>query len=399
MLKRKINKNLTFLINTYNKGYRGAVQEGSSRSGKTFSDIDFVIYLCSVHDEPQVINIIKDTYNSFKTTLYDDFSKRLNDYNLHNPFEISKEVSSFKIFNHKINFLGADKPSKFHGASSDFNWYNESLDISNAVFDQSEMRCRKFWWMDYNPKVSLHYVYDKIIPRDDVRFLHSTFLDNPYISKAELNKILSYEPTHPEDRSLPEEERRQHPANIDQGTADDYMWGVYGLGKRMSRTGLVYPNVTWVDEFPDYERIGYGLDLGFTNSPSSLTKATVIGNKIYAECLIYTPTEHPKDLAVLLDALGLRDQAIWCDSAHPIFIAKLNQMGFKVFAIKKTPIMDGIGLVKMFDIHLIKNHHVQKEQENYSMREVNGIPLDEPVKAHDHFWDSLRYNVMANFRT
>jgi phage terminase large subunit len=383
-MQRRLNSNLVQIFKAYRNGKRGIILEGSSRSGKTYSTMDFLFYIYSHTKRPTVTNIIKETYNSFKTTLYDDFSNRINSLALPNPFDRSKEVSTFKLWNHKINFLGADNPSKFHGAGCDFLWLNEMLDIDRPIFDNAEMRCRKFWIGDYNPSVSIHYVYDNVIPRDSVSFYKSTFRENPYISRPELQKILSYQPT---------------PENIRQGTADDYMWAVYGKGERMSRTGIVYRNVTWVDSFPtDYDRVGYAMDLGFTNSPSSLSKVTTEGNNLFAECLFYEPTETPEEMAVLLNGLGLADQHIWCDSAHPVFIAKLNSLGFKIFAIRKTPIMDGIALVKKWKLHFVRNRHVQKEQENYSMREVNGIPIDEPIKKHDHFMDSLRYNVMANFR-
>ena len=165
-----------------------------------------------------VFNVVKETYNSFKTTLYDDFSKRLKHIRIkliHSSG--AKEVATFKIFNHKVNFLGADKPSKFHGASCDYLWINESLDVARAIWDQAEQRCRIFWWMDYNPSVTIHYVFDNIIPRKDVRFIKTTYLDNPFISKAELRKVLSYEPTHPDDRHLPIKKRRPHPTNINEG--------------------------------------------------------------------------------------------------------------------------------------------------------------------------------------
>lgn len=120
--------------------------------------------------------------------------------------------------------MGADRPEKFHGASSDYFWINESLDVSQQIFDQLEQRCRKFWWMDYNPKYHEHWVYDRVCKRPDVSLFHSTFLDNPNISPKEKNKILSYDPTNE--------------ANVRSGTADDYMWRVYGLGLRGSnKTG------------------------------------------------------------------------------------------------------------------------------------------------------------------
>ena len=380
---RRYNKNLLFLIEQYQKGAAGVILEGSSRSGKTWSSIDFIIYLCSLFDDPITVTIVKETYNSFKSTLYRDFKRRLNDFGLDNPFERAKEISSFKIFNHTIQLMGADNPSKFHGLGSDFVYFNEMIDIPRAIFDQAEQRCSRFWWGDYNPSASVHYIYDNIIPRDDVAFLKTTFKDNPYISEPERRKILSYEPT--------EENKRQ-------GTADDYMWSVYGLGERKSKSGVVFDNITWIDKFPEYERIGYALDLGFTTSPTVLTKATTIGNDLYAECLIYEPTEKPEDLSKMLYALGLENEVLWVDSAHPLFIGGLMNLGHRVFAIKKTKIIDGISMVKQYNLNIVRNRNVIKEAENYVWRTINDIPLDEPIKGFDHFWDSLRYNVLANFR-
>jgi hypothetical protein len=118
----------------------------------------------------------------------------------------------------------------FAGVSCDYFYMNEVLDIARSAFDASEQRCRKFWWADYNPKYTEHWMYDNVIPRPDVSYLKTTFLDNPHISQTELNKILSYEPTHPEDRHLAEELRRPHPTNITNGTADKFNWAVFGCG-------------------------------------------------------------------------------------------------------------------------------------------------------------------------
>lgn len=386
MENRQYNKNLLFLIDCLNNDKRGAILEGSSRSGKTFSSIDFIMGLCSNYESPLTINIVKETYNSFKTTLYDDFSRRLDDYGLDNPFERSKEIHTFKIFNHKINFLGADVPSKFHGASADFYWFNEMLDIPKSIFDQCEMRTRIMFWGDYNPSVSLHYIYDNIIPRDDVGFLKTTFKDNPYISKHEKNKILSYEPN-------------DH--NRKQGTADDYMWKVYGLGERMSRTGLVFPNVTWIDKFPDdVDQIRYGWDIGYTVDPSALVRGAVNGNDLYLELLIYEPTENASVAAPLIKAAVPDINYLVSDSADPGFIVDLCLLGVPTTGIKKYPgsIKHGISVLKSYNIHIVKNHNAQKEQENYAYREINGISLEEPIDKFNHFWDAARYLAMFWFR-
>ena len=71
-MAKKINPNFRYLRNSwinqkYNSedelvsGKRGVTLRGSSRSGKTISSIDFLIYLCTRHEENCVINIVKET--------------------------------------------------------------------------------------------------------------------------------------------------------------------------------------------------------------------------------------------------------------------------------------------------------------------------------------------------
>ena len=379
------NKNLTHLINSYQDGQRGAVLEGSSRSGKTFSSIDFLLGLCSIPGVSNlVIYIIKETYNSFKTTLYNDFNVRLPMHGIPSPMANVKDIQSFNLFDSRVYMIGADQPSKFHGAGCDFFWINESLEVSQDIFNQLEQRCRQFWWMDYNPKTSLHWVFN-LEKRDEVSFCHSTVKDNPSIPYWELQKILSYEPII---------------QNITNGTADDYMWQVYGLGKRASPEGVVFKNVTWISEFPgDLDKIAYGLDFGFTSSPSSIVKVGVRGRDMFIESMFYTPTENADILAEPLAKI-IGSNHIWADSAERGMISDLKIKGLKVLAAKKWPgsIRYGIDFLKRFKLHLVKNTDLRKEQENYKWRTVGGIQLDEPIDDFNHIWDAVRYASVAEFR-
>jgi len=155
----------------------GLLLEGSSRSGKTTAAIDFQVMLTSTFETNATINVIRDTYNSFKTTLYDDYAKRLSDFGIvDNPFLRKQEISTFKLFGNRVNFLGADGDlSKFMGAGSDYVYFNEVLDIPKEVFDQATMRCRKFWFADFNPKYADHYIFNSVMPRSDVGYLKTTY--------------------------------------------------------------------------------------------------------------------------------------------------------------------------------------------------------------------------------
>ncbi len=379
-MKRQINPNFIFLRKSFKEGKRGAVLEGSSRSGKTWSSVDFVFWL-SRHKQKYTINIIKETYNSFKTTLYEDFNRRFEMLNLASPFDGVKEISSFWMDKMKINLIGADKSSTKHGVGADFVWFNEMLDVQKSVFDQSEMRCRHFWWCDYNPKVTDHWVYDQVCQRDDVAFLKTTFLDNPFISSMEKNKILSYEDI---------------PRNRLNGTVDKYMWEVYGLGKRCARQGIIFPNVIWEDKFPDnQDYVVYGMDFGYTNHPTCIGRCCIIGMDLYAECLLYQPTETFEVLKPLYDAIV--DPNCYCgaDSADPGMIRKFRDSGYNVFGVRKYPgsVKNGIDTLKGYRIHLVRNKDVRKEQENYVWQEINGILTNEPEDKHNHFFDQLRYSI------
>lgn len=392
---------MQFLHDNFHKeGISGVVQEGSSRSGKTWSDIDFLVWLTSTVETDATINIIKETYNSFKTTLYEDFNRRFPMFGLQSPFAERQEVRSFKLFGNKINLLGADSDTVYHGVGCDYFWINESLDVDKNIFDQSEQRCRKFWWMDYNPKVTEHWVYDRICNREDVGFIRTTFLDNPGISSMEKKKILSYEPTHPDDRDKPVKKRRPHPTNILNGTADDYMWNVYGLGLRSSPEGVVFQHVNWIseDELPDLERWYYGMDFGFTNDPSTLVKGGVQGNNLYLQKLFYEPTDSGDLVAELIDKLRLKSAVIWADSANSGMISYLRRKFYKVFAVEKPPgsINYGISLLKNYKIHIVDCPEWRREQSGYKYRVVNGISLDEPIDGYNHLWDAARYLAMAN---
>lgn len=389
MQKRAINPNLALLVKAcseqcYNDdeeliaGRRGVVLEGGSRSGKTWAWIDFIIWICTNVETNCTINIIRDTYNSFKTTIYNDLKQRLSDYNLENPFLDKKEVKSFKIFGNTINLLGADKVSTFLGAQCDYAIFNEANNIQKEIFDQQEQRCKKFWVSDYNPSSTFHYIYNNIIPRDDVGFLRTTLLANPFVSIQEKKKILSYEPTA---------------FNIKQGTADDHLWRCYGLGLRSSPRGLVFPNIIWIDKLPvDLDNLGYGLDFGYTNDPLSFSIHGTKGKNMYSENLIYEPIENADLIIEMFERLGVeRHLPIYADNADNTTIAELCDAGYNVFGLKKLRVKQGIAQVKNYKQHFVINNNIKKEQENYKYREINGKQLEEPIDKFNHFFDDLRY--------
>ncbi|MCC9016933.1 phage terminase large subunit [Flavobacterium lipolyticum] len=409
-------------------GYRGAGLEGSSRSGKTWSGIDIIIWLCLFY-EPKgcTINIYRETYNEFKTTLYDDFKRRLDDYGLPNKFKDNDEIKSFKIGNSKIFFIGDGK----HGGGCDYAFFNEVMFIKKSVFDQVKMRCRKFWWADYNPSFTEHWFFDSVLNRPDVAFLRTTFKDNKFISAQERNEILITEPWKPGSYIVkdgviqcynketnkveplsPTNQPLPHPENIRNGTADESYWRIYGLGLRGAMKGLIFPFVKWIDKFPEDKAPIYPNDFGFTTDPNTLVKYAEDEYNIWIEPLSYEPIETPEALSMLLESLGIdkSKDIIPCDSADKYtgenkgtveMVKGLKKLKWiNAYKISKTKsVMFWLASMKKKKIHIVKNHlykEALKEQQNYKMREIAGISINQPLDKFNHIWDSARYGHIAH---
>jgi len=314
----------------------GCLLEGGSRSGKTYSSIDFLVWVCSTHSN-LTINIIKETFNSFKTTLYRDFNTRLPQFGISSPFSDKSNVSTFKLWDNQINLLSADNESVYSGVGSDLFWINESLDVSQQVHDQSEQRCERFWWHDYNPKVTEHWVYDRLASRSNVGFLVSTLLDNPYIPKMGKLKILSYDPSNP--------------VNVKEGTADDYMWNVYGLGLRSAPEGLIFQHVTWIDKMPPLNQLYYAMDFGSVD-PTVLVVGGKKDKNAYYQKIFSEPTDNPDRIIQLLEENNISKKAIiHADSASAGNISYLRRKGWMVIPTAKIEVVEGLGIMKNYHTH------------------------------------------------
>lgn len=419
----------------------GAELEGSSRSGKTTASIDFISLVCTRYETSATFNVIRETYNSFKTTLYDDFNKRLTAFGLPNPFASRQEVSSFKLFGNKINLLGADSASKFLGAGSDYVYFNEKLDIPEEVVKQAILRCRKFWWGDFNPKYDDSYVFTKYLSRKDVHHLRTTYNDNHFISPNERLTIEGYQPVEASKIAVflgseSEDETKKHTAiirakqydceknpdkypaadvlelkrcqyNERTNTADPYMWAVYGRGERRSPEGIIFPKVTWVKEFPkNCEKIYWGLDFGYTMSPSVLVKVGILGRELYAQVMFYQPTPSPNELLPLLAQFITKEDTVWADPSGDDggrgMITECRRAGYRVFGANTYPgsIKYGISILKKYNLCLIDCQQWRTEQSGYrkATAKVNGslVTLDNPIDDKNHAWDATRITALSN---
>lgn len=425
-------KNYAYLVNNYNEikyegdklisGKKGIILEGGARSRKTYSFIDFLVYLCLYKVNNKTIIILRDTYNSFHTTLFTDLETALDEFRLKNPFKTSQQVTQLKIRNNRIHFKGADNPNNAAGAPSFLLYFNEMLPIPKDIIMNYIMRCSGMWVGDFNPSVTEHWVFNKLIPRPDVGHLRTTFKDNPLCPVGMKIEIMGYEPWLPGSYEIKNDtlyyndklidsknQPPPHPENAKNGTADVFMWKVYGLGLRGAMQGVIFENVEYIDEFPEEMAFSYGLDFGFTTDPCTLVKSAEDDKNIWIELLCYEPIETPEEIDLFMEKIG-------CDKLIPItadssdkytgenkgtveMVKGLRKFGWKISKVNKTKsVMYHLLSMKKKKIHIINNHLVKfakVEQQNYKMKEIGGVFINQPIDAFNHMWDASRYRHMA----
>lgn len=384
--------NLEFLLkefsfeNANNSIKQGFVLEGGSGSGKTYDIINFLLIYCQTnYNKNKDILIFRETFADLRKTVLKDFEKILRAYNLFedDSFHRSAPVC-YSFMGNKIYFTGLDSVGS-HGERHDVIWGNEGMELNHEAWKQLNQRCNEVFITDYNPSYTNHWIYDSLITRPDTKFFRSTLLQNYFLPEGQRKEILSYEPTA---------------ENIKNGTADDYMWKVYGLGLRSAPKGAIFPHVNWIEKMPEGNYF-FGLDFGFSNDPSALTKICLHGNDLFVELLIYEPIDSAIVLAEAIRNCGITTEMITADTSdkyNDVEMCKdLRNLGINIKKTSKAKgILHRIGLLKKHKINIVYNLNAKREQENYKWREVNGINVNEPIDKFNHFWDSLGYGYMGN---
>lgn len=367
--------------------------EGSSRSGKTFDTFDFLYDICAAGDRAYSIYVYRETLCDCKEKALGDFKKKLQLRGVYNPDAMTGEkiLPEYKIGGSVIRFRGLDKTDVKEGHDCDIIYFNEMLDgMSKAQYENITMRCTLMVIGDWNPKYKEHWVFN-MEGRPDTIFTRTTYKDNPFCPAGVRTTIESYEPT---------------PKNIAAGTADEYRWKVYGLGQRAAQEGLIFPNIDWIDEFPDdLEYTAFGMDFGFTDDPTAIVRVGARGHDLYIHERFYAPVDDPDVLYKIVEPI-VGKRYVFADSSdkyarNPIgMVQSLQARGINIYKVKKRPdsIVDGIAYMKNFRMRCVRTRNMLNEANSYVWETINGMKTGRPVDKNNHLWDAARYAVLAVFK-
>ena len=370
MTKPKIQTNIVYkhLTNTDKKII---VEQGGTRSGKTYNIILWIIFNYCAQNNGKVITVCRKSFPSLRATVMRDFMSILQTYDVYQEANHNKSNSEYHLFGNLVEFISLDMPQKIRGRKRDLLFVNEGNELYYEDMQQLLFRTQDKIILDFNPSDEYHWIYDKLITRDDCAFFKTTYLDNPFI----------------EDSIKLEIERLRD--------TDEQYWQIYGLGERSSSRSTIFTYAE-VNQIPvDANLIAYGMDFGYTNDPTTFVSVYSEGHNLYIKEHLYRTQMTTSDISLFLKEEKLLGNPIYADSAEPRLISELRRMGHNIFpSIKgKDSINAGIDLLKRYKIHILaSSSNAISEFRNYKWKEDrSGALVNIPEDKHNHIIDPCRY--------
>ena len=370
LIKLKTNKVFKQLENSTAKI---VVQQGGTRSGKTFNILLWIMFAYCQRNEGKIITICRKSFPAVRGTVMRDFFQILRDHDIYSEDFHSKSNNEYILNGNTIEFISLDMPQKIRGRKRDLLFANEANELTQEDWTQLLFRTSEKVILDYNPSEEFHWIYDQVLPRKDVEFYQTTYKDNPFLGdviKEEIERL--------------------------RGVDENY-WRVYGLGERGTARSLVYTFTTCKEIPKEAKLVSYGLDFGYSSDPTSLVRTYLLEDNMYVDELLYRTGMTNQDIANEMKVLGLdRSNEIYADSAEPKSIEEIYRMGWNVKPTIKGSINIGIDIIRRYKLHATESSfNLIKELRNYKyIEDKNGHMTNKPVDNFNHALDALRYSVV-----
>jgi phage terminase large subunit len=360
-----------------NPEYRNYVFQGSSRAGKTYNIVLWLV-INILNQENKVYSIVRKTLPALKGSVLRDLKEILLKLNLYDSNKWHSVDGYVEIGSNIIEFFSLDSEEKVRGRKRDICFINEATEITYDEYVQLSLRTSEKMILDFNPSLWQSWLYD-LEKQEDTFYTITTYKDNVFLPQQQVEEI----------------EKLQH--------RDPNLWRVFGLGQKGIPTRVVFNHQQYYDELPKSAKLlGYGVDIGY-NDPNTLVRVYKDGDSIYCEELLYLRNTTSSDLIYKIKdlKLNLTDDFI-VDSAAPQAIQEMSRAGINAKPVKKDTILSGIDQIKRsnFFVHKDSKNLIEELNSYVWKSDKNGNNLDEPEDKNNHLLDALRYvlqmKVMRN---
>lgn len=305
----------------------------------------------------------------------------------------------------KIIFRGADDPVKIKSIKvskfpiaflwieelAEFKTEDEVTTIENSVL-RAELPNGLFYafYYSYNPpKRKQSWVnkkYESQLIPDNTYVHHSTYLDNPYISKAFKDEA--------------EEVRRKSQQKY------DWEYGGKAIGSGVVPfDNLVFRKIT-DDELRTFDNIRQGIDWGYGNDAFSFGRwhYDKTRRKLYALDELYGVKIHNREAAKWIKERGYHDVMTIADSAEPKSIDEMKTYGIRIKGARKGPGSVEYGEKWLDDLEEIvidpdRTPNTAKEFEDIDYQtDADGNPKSKLDDTNNHSIDQVRYAMEGDMR-
>lgn len=349
----------------YNNEARFIINEGGSRSSKTYSLCQLIMVYC-LQNPQKVVSIIRKTFPALRATAMRDFLEVLKEAGIYDKASHNMSEHIYTFPNGSIvEFFSVDDEQKIRGRKRHVAWCNEANELFLDDFTQLNMRTEQKLIFDYNPSDSTSWLYE--LPKDESVLIKSTYRDNPF---------------------LPDSIKRQIE---DLKRTDEALYQIYALGEHAISKANIYSNWTFLPHRPArFTQFVYGLDFGY-NHPTALMRVYWHEKDIFIEPVIYESYLTTSNLIDRMASLDVeKETEIIADYARPEIIAEMNNAGYNVLNANKV-VKKGIDNIKTFGVFAMADKNLEKEYANYKWKKVGDTITDEPVKLFDDAMDAVRY--------
>ena len=361
-------------LNAYQSGKRFIVNQGGTRSSKTWSLCQLMVSI-ALSEPKTIISVIRRTGPALRASVMKDLIGLLKDYGIYKQGNHQKTEWTYRFDNgSEIAFFSADNDLKLRGRAHDIVWINEANELNYDIFSELNQRCRKCIFIDFNPTDLFSFIYD-LYQRAETVLIKSNYLDNPFLSDELVREIEYY---------------KEH---------DPWRWRTMGLGEVGESPELIFDKFHFYDQEPDRGDVAYGADWGFKD-PTTIIKVRLVdgvsGWELYLKEILYETHLTPQEIKERFNILVDKQTDIFCDH-RPEYVEMLRE-----FNIKNANKNISTGIISMKDCKIFLHRdsdNLIKEFRNYKWKKISSKITDIPIDAFNHAIDASRYGLMGLKKT
>jgi phage terminase large subunit len=365
------------------------VCQGGGDAAKTVTILQRLAEL-GTQTRDQIITVTAETIpavkagalTSFQRYVLPYYSKYIRSYN-------QTERVYYFYNNTRMEFKSFRDEASATGAERDYLFMNECNHETYETFWQAQRKTRKQVFLDYNPNAPF-WVHSKVLD-----YAADGITPNPKQEAWFKNRNVRYITDHRHNPFLSQEDHDAY-----ESISDPEIFRVYARGMTGKITGLIFGHFKkWTLDWPtDILRTIWGIDYGYTNDPTAITKIAVGPGRrrIGKECS-YAPGIGAENIKNIMIKEGWRPGQPIFSEADPHMI---NQL--RMIQVPAEPAIKGPGSI-IAGISKVKEHECYYQGENFELEIMNWkwveaqdimtgntVMTNQPVDQWNHLCDSFR---------